>query len=201
MRTLYYLSLFILLQSSPANSAPGQETDSLAFSLLDVEGNTVALADYKDAKGVIVVFTCNTCPFSRAYEERLIQINRRYGAAGFPLVAINPNPSDRSPGDSPQKMKEKANEKGYIFPYLKDEDGEVSRAYGASRTPQVFLLTRKGAGFKIVYSGAIDDNALDAGSVTQRYLENAIRAVLQGVPPHPASSKAIGSMIKKRRSS
>lgn len=187
------------MHASPANCAIGLETDTLAFSLADVDGNMVSLADYKASKGVIVVFTCNTCPFSRAYDDRLIQIHRRYSAAGFPLVAINPNPSDRSPGDSHEKMKEKVIEKGFIFPYLKDESGEISKAFGASRTPQVFLLTRKGDGFQIVYSGSIDDNALDAGSVTQRYLESAIRAVLDGVPPDPASSKPIGCKIKSSR--
>ena len=200
MRTLFCLSLFLLLHASPANCAIGQEADTLGFSLADVDGNTVSLTDYNASKGVIVVFTCNTCPFSRAYEDRLIQIHHRYSPAGFPLVAINPNPTDRSPGDSHEKMKEKAIEKGFLFPYLKDENGRVSKTFGASRTPQVFLLTRKGDGFEIVYSGSIDDNALDAGSVTRRYLENAIRALLEGIPPDPASSKAIGCKIKSSRS-
>jgi len=168
------------------------------FSLKNVDGTMVSLSDYNNQKGVILVFTCNPCPFAKAYEQRIIQLHERYADQGFPVVAINPNDVDISPEDTFDKMKARASEKGYPFPYLKDDTQEVYKAYGATRTPHIFLLENKGGNFKVAYIGAIDDNAMNAASVTKRYLEKAIVAVISGEKPAPATTKAIGCIIKTK---
>ena len=175
----------------PGDTAPD-------FSLKNVDGAMVSLADYSDQKGVIVVFTCNPCPFAKAYEQRIIQLHQKYEDQGYPVVAINPNDDEISPDDTFEKMKQRAGEKEYPFPYLKDETQEVYRAYGAARTPHIFLLEKKGGKFKVAYIGAIDDNAMDASGVTKKYLEDAIAAIISGNNPNPATTKAIGCTIKTK---
>jgi peroxiredoxin len=168
------------------------------FTLKNVDGKTVSLSDYSDQKGVILVFTCNTCPFAKAYEDRIIQLHKKYAGQGFPVVAINSNDGDIQPGDTFENMKERADEKGFQFAYLKD-DQRVFEAYGATRTPHVFLLEKKGARFRVAYIGAIDDNAMDASDVNiKKYLENAVSAVMSGSTPSPAITKAVGCTIKTK---
>ena len=168
------------------------------FSLKNVDGTTVSLSDYSDQKGVIVVFTCNPCPFAKAYEQRIIQLHQKYAVQGFPVVAINPNDVEMSPDDTIEKMKQRADEKEYPFPYLKDKTQEVYMAYGATRTPHIYLLEKKGGKFIVAYIGSIDDNAMDASGVSKKYLEDAIAAVNSGSNPDPATTKAIGCTIKTK---
>lgn len=179
-----------------AGLKPGDK--AIAFSLKNVDGTTVSLEDYSDKKGVILVFTCNPCPFAKAYEDRIILLDQKYAAEGFPVLAINPNDPGVSPEDTFASMKERAEEKDYPFPYLKDETQEVYKAYGATRTPHIFLLENKVGKFRVAYIGAIDDNAMDASAVTQRYLEAAIAALMSGNKPKPESTKAIGCTIKAK---
>ena len=192
---LIVLLTFLLLPLIHGGTKPGDK--AAPFSLLNVDGSTVSLSDYEHQKGVILIFTCNTCPFTKAYEERIIQLHNTYASMGFPVIAINSNNPKISPDDSFEHMKARALEKSYPFPYLKDEQEEVCIAYGASRTPQVYLLERSGDGFKIAYMGAIDDNSLDPRSVANRYLEKAIRALREGNRPNPDITRAIGCTIKK----
>ncbi len=168
------------------------------FTLKNVDDSEVSLSDYLDQKGVIIVFTCNPCPFANAYEERIIQLHHKYAGKGFPVVAINPNDETLSPEDSMEKMKARASEKDYPFPYLKDETQDIFRAYGATRTPHIYLLEKSGGKFKVAYIGSIDDNAMNAAAVTNRYLEKAIAAVQAGNPPDPNTTKAIGCTIKAK---
>lgn len=168
------------------------------FSLKNVDGTAVSLSDYSDQKGVIVIFTCNPCPFAKAYEQRIILLHEKYAPAGYPVVTINPNDNEVSPEDTFEKMKVRASEKNYPFPYLKDETQEVYQAYGATHTPHIYLLENKGGEFKVAYTGAIDDNAMDASAVTKTYLEDAIGALQTGNIPYPATTKAIGCTIKTR---
>jgi peroxiredoxin len=168
------------------------------FSLKNVDGTTVSLSDYSDQKGVILIFTCNPCPFAKAYEKRIIQLHQKYASQGFPVVAVNPNDDEISPEDTFGKMKARADEKGFPFPYLKDESQEVYKSYGATRTPHIYLLENKGGKFKVAYIGAIDDNAMDASAVTQRYVDKAIKALISGDKPKPAVTKAIGCTIKTK---
>jgi peroxiredoxin len=172
--------------------------DAIPFSLKNVDGQTVSLSDYNDQKGVILVFTCNPCPFAKAYEQRIIQLHRNYAERGFPVVAINPNDDELSPEDTFESMKSRADEQEYPFPYLKDETQKVYKAYGATRTPHIYLLENAGGTFKVAYVGAIDDNAMDASAVVQKYLENAIGALISGHSPEPAYTKAVGCTIKTK---
>lgn len=183
--------LFVNAEVKPGDKA-------IDFSLKNVDGTTVSLSDYSDQKGVILVFTCNPCPFAKAYEQRIIQLDQKYAAQGFPVVAINPNDAQVSPDDTFANMKERAEEKGYPFPYLKDETQEIYKAYGATRTPHIFLLENKGGTFRVAYIGAIDDNAMEVTAVSQRYVEAAIGALLSGSKPSPESTKAIGCTIKAK---
>ena len=179
-----------------AGLKPGD--DAFGFSLKNVDGTSVSLSDYNDQKGVILVFTCNPCPFSKAYEQRIIKLHNSYADKGFPVVAINPNDVDISPDDTLEKMKARVDEQDYPFVYLKDETQEVYQSYGATKTPHIFLLQNKGGKFIVTYVGAIDDNAMDEASVTQKYLEKAIAALVSGSKPDPATTKAIGCTIKTK---
>jgi len=184
----------ILLVQAGLN--PGD--NAVAFSLKNVDGTTVSLSDYSDQKGVILVFTCNPCPFAKAYEQRIIQLHKVFADQGYPVVAINPNDDEISPEDTFEKMKTRASDKDYPFPYLKDETQEVYKAYGASRTPHIYLLENKGGKFKVAYIGAIDDNAMDAASVTKSFVTDAIGALNSGSKPNPVTTKAIGCTIKTK---
>ena len=199
MKKLFILSAILmgLTLSVAAQLEPGDQ--AVPFTLKGVDDTMVSLSDYNDKEGVILVFTCNPCPFSKAYEDRIIQLHKKYAAAGYPVVAINPNDDVASPDDTFEKMKERAKEKDFPFPYLKDATQEVYLAYGATRTPHIFLLDNDNGVFKVAYIGAIDNNAMDARSVTERYVEQAIASLESGKSPDPANVRAIGCTIKKRR--
>ncbi|HDR67714.1 MAG TPA: thioredoxin family protein [Bacteroidaceae bacterium] len=168
------------------------------FSLKDADGKVVSLSDYKDQKGVILVFTCNPCPFAKAYEQRIIQLHNKYADEGYPVVAINPNDDEVSPEDTFDKMKDRSLEKNFPFPYVKDETQEIYKAYGANRTPHIFLLENKNGKFRVAYIGAIDDNAMDSAAVTERYVEDAVESLKAGNKPDPDFTKAIGCTIKTK---
>ena len=166
------------------------------FKLPSVNGKAVSLSDYKDQKGVVVIFTCNTCPYSVAYEDRIIALQKRYKNEGYPIIAINPNNPTAQPGDSFDEMKNRAKEKGFNFPYLLDEGQQVYPLFGATKTPHVFLLNNEEGNFILKYIGAIDDNYKDAALVEQRFLENAIEALQNGKEIEMKETKAIGCSIK-----
>jgi peroxiredoxin len=198
MKKTILTSVLALMAILLVNAGLKPGDNATEFSLKNVDGTSVSLSDYQDQKGVILVFTCNPCPFSKAYEQRIIALHKSYADQGFPVVAINPNDVEISPDDSMDKMKARAEEQDYPFPYLKDESQEVYKAYGASKTPHIFLLQNKGGKFKVAYIGAIDDNAMDAAEVNNKYLEKAIAALLSGSNPDPATTKAIGCTIKTK---
>jgi Peroxiredoxin len=170
------------------------------FSLKNIDGTTVSLSDYADQKGVLVIFSCNPCPYVQAYEDRMIKLHNEFAPKGYPVVLINPNDPVESPEDAPDKMKERAAAKNYPFPYLVDEDQAIYPAYGATRTPEVFLLKNEGNGkFVVAYTGTIDDNYQDESAVQERFVANAVLAVLNGGSPDPATTKAIGCGIKPKK--
>src|SRR6185436_5967311 len=169
------------------------------FKLKNVDGKMVSLADYKDAKGFIVIFTCNHCPFAQAYEQRIADLHKKYQSKGFPVIAINPNDKTIEPTDSYENMVSRAKEKNYSFPYLYDETQENARAYGATRTPHVFVLSKKDADLKVEYIGAIDDNTDDPLAVKTKYVENAVDELLAGKKVSTNFTKAIGCSIKWRK--
>lgn len=166
------------------------------FRLMNVDDKMVSLADYEDAKGYIVIFTCNHCPYSIANEDRIIALDKKYKLKGFPVIAINPNNPEISEEDSFDQMKVRAREKGFTFPYLLDDGQKIYPQYGATKTPHVYLLEKSAAGNKVVYIGAIDDNANEPSAVTKKYVEDAVDALLKGEQPKVTSTLAIGCSIK-----
>ncbi len=170
------------------------------FKLKDVTGKQVSLSDYKNAKGFIVIFTCNSCPISQMYEDRIITLNEKYESKGYPVIAINPNDPLQQPSDSFDKMKERSKEKEFNFPYLFDETQVIATAYGASRTPHVFLLNKETDGNRVKYIGAIDNNLKDGKMADKKYVEEAVEAVMRGDDVSTTITKAIGCTIKWKRS-
>jgi peroxiredoxin len=166
------------------------------FKLENVDGKMVSLADYKDAKGFIIVFTCNTCPYSVAYEDRIIALDKKYKSKGYPVIAINPNDPAAKSGDSMADMKVRAKEKGFTFPYLFDKGQKIYPQYGASRTPHVYILEKVGGKNIVQYIGAIDNSSRDESAVTEKFAEDAIDALLAGKKPEKTYTRAIGCSIK-----
>ncbi|MFK8039205.1 MAG: thioredoxin family protein [Crocinitomicaceae bacterium] len=163
------------------------------FSLKGVDGKLHSLSDYKDVRGYIIIFTCNHCPFAKMYEDRIIALQNEFGQKGYPVIAINPNDPKAAPADSYDKMKIRAEEKGFNFPYLFDDGQKIYPKYGATKTPHVFLLDKNRV---VKYIGAIDDNARDESSVKERFLENAINDLSTGKKIKLETTKAIGCSIK-----
>lgn len=166
------------------------------FSLINVKGKQVSLAGIKNAKGYIVVFTCNHCPYAKAYEQRLIDLHKKYAPLGYPVVAINPNDKDVQPQDSYENMKKLAKKKKYPFHYLYDETQEIAKAYGATRTPHVYVLDEDRV---VRYIGAIDDNSEDPAMVKETYVANAVEALLNSKDVATKETKAIGCGIKWKK--
>jgi len=166
------------------------------FELKNVDGKIISLSDYNEAKGFIITFTCNTCPFAIAYEDRIIALDKKYASKGYPVIAINPNNPLVQPGDSFKAMQQRAKEKGFTFPYLVDEGQKVYPKYGATKTPHMYILQKTKKGNVVKYIGAIDDNHKDASAVKTKYVENAVDALLKGEEIKQTETKAIGCSIK-----
>lgn len=168
------------------------------FKLKDIDGKEYSFDNIKDAKGnkpkgYIVVFTCNTCPYAKANEGRLIELHNTYSPKGYPVVAIQPNDPSISPGDSFEAMKKNAKDKGFPFLYLLDERQEIFPQYGATRTPEIYLID---ANRILRYHGAIDDSPRDESAVDQKFLEEAIQALNRGAEVKTKTTKAVGCGIK-----
>ena len=199
MKKIILIVSLVLAYSSNAVSQGYEVGDKATdFRLLNVDGNYVSMSDYHDAEGIILIFSCNHCPYVVAYEDRMIELHNEFAPKGFPLVAVNPNDSIVVPADSYTKMIERAEEKNFPFAYLLDADQTVFPEYGATRTPHVYLLEKVDGQFVVAYIGAIDDNYRDASAVEERYLANAINALLEGERPNPDFTRAIGCTIKVR---
>ncbi|MDO6519571.1 thioredoxin family protein [Zobellia uliginosa] len=183
------------VQSKTLEEIGGYKIGEVAtdFQLKNVDGNTFSLSDIKDAKGYIVVFTCNECPFAKMYEDRLIALHNTYAPRGYSVIAINPNVSETNERESFKAMQKRAEEKQFPFVYLADMGQKISPQYGAVRTPHVFLLDKEK---KVQYIGTIDDNARSAQDVKVKYVENAIKALENGEQPNPNFTKAIGCPVK-----
>ncbi|HUH27874.1 thioredoxin family protein [Gelidibacter sp.] len=188
----------IIMLSAFTNQSSGYKVGDIAadFNLKNIDGSMVALADYKDAKGFIVIFTCNTCPYSVAYEDRIVALDKKYKAKGYPVIAIMPNNPKTQPRDNMEAMIHRAKTKGFTFPYLMDEGQKISPQYGATKTPEVYVLQKTSKGNQVKYIGAIDDNYQDASAVQTKYVENAVDALLSGGPIKETQTRAIGCSIK-----
>lgn len=193
-------SFLMLFSFMPAGEGGYKSGDKAAdFKLKNVDGKMVSLADFKDAKGFIVVFTCNHCPFAVKYEDRIIALDKKYKKLGYPVIAINPNDASTVPDDDFDSMKKRAKQKKFTFPYLYDETQEVAKNFGATRTPHIYILQKDGADNIVRYIGAIDDNSDDASAVREKYVENAVNALIEGKAVSPDLTKAIGCTIKWKK--
>jgi peroxiredoxin len=167
--------------------------NAIAFNLPGIDGANHSFGEYSGKNAVAVIFSCNHCPYVRVWEDRMVQIQADYASTGVQLVAINANDAVKYPEDSFSKMKERAREKGFNFPYLRDESQSVARAYGAERTPEVFLFDKGGM---LRYHGAIDDNYDNPAEVKSKYLRDALDAALSGTVPTTVETKPVGCTIK-----
>lgn len=192
------LALLVAFAASSALMAQGYAVGDAAtdFSLKNIDGKKVALADYKQAKGFIVVFTCNHCPYAVAYEDRIIALDKKYKPLGYPVIAINPNDPAAQPKDSYEAMQVRAKEKGFTFPYLLDDGQTIYPQYGAEKTPHVFVLKKTGNKQVVSYIGAIDNNYRNAAEATEHYVADAVDALLAGKAPAITKTVAIGCSIK-----
>lgn len=186
---------------SKTASSKGYEVGDVAsdFKLKNIDGKMISLSDFKTAKGFIVVFTCNHCPYAKKYEERIIALDKKYKDSGYPVIAINPNDPNVQPEDGFQQMITRAKEKGFTFPYLVDEGQKVYPQYGATKTPHVFILQKDGKKNIVKYIGAIDNNYDDPNDVSERYVEDAMEALLNGKPVANPKTVAIGCTIKVKK--
>ena len=165
----------------------------IPFHLPGVDGKDYSPDNFADKEVLVIIFSCNHCPYVQAWEDRMIQIQRDYADKGVQLIAISANDPEQYPDDSFPKMKERAQEKGFNFPYLFDETQEVARAYGAERTPEVFVFDRDR---RLRYHGAIDDNYEDPNAVQRHYLREALDAILAGKDPEITETPPVGCTIK-----
>ncbi|GAB2474292.1 thioredoxin family protein [Hymenobacter qilianensis] len=201
LTSFFVLCFGLVLLSAFVRPSGGYQVGDTAtdFKLKNVDGKLMSLADNKAAKGFIVVFTCNTCPYAQAYESRIIDLHKKFAPQGYPVVAINPNDPAVAPGDSFEKMQARATSKKYPFPYLLDETQNVAQTYGATRTPHLYVLTRHGNALKVAYIGAIDDNSEEPTAVKTKYVENALTDIMAGKPAATNSTKAVGCTIKWKK--
>lgn len=163
------------------------------FTLKGVDGDERSLNDLKGEHGIAVIFSCNHCPYVKAYEDRMIELARAYQSNGVPFVLINANDPVNYPDDNFEAMAQRAQEKDYPFPYLQDETQEIAKAYGAERTPEVFLFD---GNLALQYHGRIDDNYEDPNAVQQTYLKDALEAVLNNQTPPVQTTDPVGCTIK-----
>lgn len=200
MKKLILASLTLFMVTA-ANAQTGYKVGDVAsdFNLKNVDGKQISLASYQNAKGYIVVFTCNTCPVSKAYEARVENLNKLYATKGYPVVALNTNDPLASPGDTYAKMQERAKEKKFSFAYLEDPDHVYTKKYGAMRTPHVFVLQKTAKGNEVAYIGAIDNDQQEANPERENYVQNAVNQLLKGEKPTVTTTKAIGCTIKWKK--
>jgi len=184
--------------SAPASLALGAKAPMATTKMKTANGKEVSIADVKGAKGTLVVFTCNACPWAKKWESRIVELGNDAGKKGIGMIAINSNDPNVNADDSYAVMQTRAKERGMKFAYAYDATSGIARAFGATRTPEAFLFDASG---KLVYHGTIDDNADDAAAVKDPYLANAVNAVAGGKAVPVAETKALGCGIKFRKSS
>ncbi len=191
------LPIMLLFQASTTSIDNGYEIGDTVedFRLQNVDGSWIKFSEYMGDEGVIVIFTCNTCPYAQLYEDRINGLHQKLSNEGFPVLAINPNDPSMKPGDSYEAMQSRSKEKSFSFPYVFDEKQEVFPKFGAKRTPHVFVVDKT---MKLRYIGAIDDNPQDPNAVKTNYVTSAIDAIKAGKDPDPLTTKAIGCGIKSK---
>jgi peroxiredoxin len=200
LSSLFLFSALVFCSFAPTPSGYKAGDQAMDFTLKNVDGKMVSLSNYPNAKGFIVVFTCNHCPFAKMYESRIMALDQQYASKGYPVIAISGNDATIEPDDSYDNMVTLAKTKSYTFPYLYDESQQITTAYGATNTPHVFVLNKEQGGLIVKYIGAIDDNAREPEKATKFYVADAVNALLSGNPIAVTQTKAIGCGIKWRKS-
>jgi peroxiredoxin len=198
MKSLFrYIPVFLLVILLPILGSNTKEKIKLPqdFTLPNVDGSLVSLSDYKDAKGLIVVFTCNHCPFAKLYPERLNALNAKYKSQGVPLIAISSTDSLLYEEDGFIQMVEKAKTEQFNFPYLHDRTQQVAKQFHAQKTPHAFVLWKVKGVWEIKYQGAIDDNGSEPEKVETPYVANAVEELLQNKKVSIPETKSIGCQI------
>jgi thiol-disulfide isomerase/thioredoxin len=195
--TIYFAFFCLLAGAQIKTLTPGEIAPDI--KLLNINGKVVSFNDFPSSKGFIIVFTCNTCPYSKAYEQRIIELDKKYASLGFPVIAINPNDPNASQGDSFEKMKQRAKSSKYTFPYLYDKGQMVTSLYEPKNTPYVFIVSKTKEGNIIEYTGAIDNDTQDTNPDKIKYVEDAISALINNKKPAISVTKGIGCRISWKK--
>ena len=180
---------------APTPIALGASIPMAEQKMKNVDGKEMSIADVKGAKGTLVVFTCNACPWAKAWEDRIVALGNDYQKKGVGVIAVNSNDPGKVAEDGYAPMQARAKEKNFGFPYVVDATSGVAKAFGATRTPEAFLFDAKGT---LVYHGTIDDNAQEPGKVKETFLKDALNAVAGGSAIAVKETKAMGCGIKFR---
>ena len=179
----------------PTTLAIGSKAPMADIKMKNVDGKELSITDVGGKKGTLVVFTCNHCPWAKAWEERIVALGNTWSKKGIGVIAINANDPEAFEEDGYTQMQARAKERKIAYPYVVDATSDVARAFGATRTPEAFLFDASG---KLVYHGTIDDNAKEPKNVKARYLADAVKAVAAGKAVAMAETKALGCGIKYR---
>ena len=171
----------------------GAKAPLTEVELRDVSGEVVTLEEVAEENGLLVNFSCNTCPWVEAWEDRYNPISKMAKENGVGVIMLNPNAAIRDDGESMADMQDRAKSSNYNFLYALDEQAKLAKAFGATRTPDIFLFN---SDMELVYTGAIDDNAKSADNVDNPYLKNAIQNLVNGKEINPKTTKALGCTIK-----
>ncbi|MFC4164838.1 thioredoxin family protein [Epilithonimonas zeae] len=193
------LILGLLSFTEVYNSGYQVGDEATDFKLKNVDGKMVSLSDFKSAKGFIVVFTCNHCPYAKKYEDRIIALDKMYKDKGYPVIAINPNDPAVQPQDGFAEMQTRAREKGFTFPYLVDEGQKIYPIYGATKTPHVYILKKEDGKNIVKYIGTIDNNYENPNDVSDYYVQDAVNQLLKNEPVKTEKTVAIGCTIKVKK--
>ena len=196
MKHLTAFLTFLLLSGSVLAQGYQLGQKVANFTLKDANGKNVSLSDFAGSKTVVLVFTNNLCPYSKLYENRLLSLNNTYQNRNVKFVFINPAIGVED-GETVADMAQKVKERNISFPYLADEGQKISQQFGATKTPEVFVLHGSGKDFVLKYKGAIDDNPQLESGVKDNYLRNAIEAVLNDRNVQAFDKRATGCLIKK----
>ena len=178
--------------------ALGSKAPMSDTKMKSVDGKDYSIASVAGKKGTLVVFTCNHCPWAKAWESRIVALGNDFTKQGVGVIAINSNDPSAYDEDSYATMQDRAKTDKMAYPYVVDATSNVARAFGASHTPEAFLFDKSG---KLVYHGGIDDNAKEPEQVKDKYLQVALTSVVSGKPVAQAETKALGCGIKYRKSS
>lgn len=206
MKKIKWLSFGLILilgllsfSSIKINSGYQVGDEATDFKLKNIDGKMVSLSDYKSAKGFIVIFTCNHCPYAKKYEDRIIALDNMFKSKGYPVIAINPNDATVQPQDGFAEMQTRAKEKGFTFPYLVDEGQKIYPIYGATKTPHVYILKKESGKNIVKYIGAIDNNYENPKDVSEYYVQDAVNQLLKGEDVKTTKTVAIGCTIKVKK--